>query len=579
VSANDRPASESAGDGGEGRRHRQDRPAIAARLTVARRIAASAIRRNARKIPEQDVYLASLLVGMLGVLVVLPPLFLGTREAGAALADGDASAVSLAWHAAALGWLGMVAYGALLGVGSEGEPDQPALLAVRPAEDVVLGLAAVAGCWGALFALPPVAVAYAGLSIGLGSPLPLAGGLVAGLAVLASATAVGYPIGLAIKGSVRRSPWLERAKPLLAVGLALAYFTAIFTGAIGPLFAVLGPAVMASPVAWFGDLAMVTTPGAGASPLAAAGALAVAGLLVPAGLALGGRTASYAWYVDPVQPAGAEEAAEPSEDRLAVGPTLDRALAAVTPTRSMAGVAGVALRRAYREPIQLLFAAVPLLGAIPLFEQLLSTGAVPWWTPWAVVAYGAWVAGTTFPLNVLGVQGAVLPAVLVSRARGRDVVAGTVLGAAAVVAPVTALLAVGAGMAAGRSTTALAAVGIAGLVVVTAAAVLATGIGALAPRLEPLEISAERTAPLPSKTAYAAFSTALIAGVLGAATLAEPRVRLLIALLLERYLPTGWVPTPAQLETGAQLAVPLVLLAIPISFVVAAGRIDRYRLS
>lgn len=558
------------------RRDQRRWPAIG----VGLRIAQTKARRTARKVPEQDVYLASLIVGMLGILLVLPLVFDASRSAGAALADGDAGPIGIWWDVAALGWLGLAGYAALIGIGDDGEPDEPAILAIRPAEDVVVGLTIVAAGWGALFVLPPVAVAYVGLSVGVESPFPAIGAVAAVLGALLSSAAVGYPAGIAIKGFIRRSPWLERIKPLLGGLLAVAYFGIIFTGEAGTAIDVVRPLVLESPLSWLGDLALASTPGADASALRAVGALAICCLLFPLGLLAGGVTAQYAWYADQSTSAGDDPEAEGAGAiaRLALGDRIERTFEAVTPTRTIAGVATVALRRAYREPIQLLFAAVPLVGAIPLFETLLATGSLPWWTPWVVIAYGAWVAGTTFPLNVLGVQGSTLPAVLVSRSRGRDVVAGTALGAALLLAPVTAVLAVAAGIVADRSTIALAGIAAGAVAAVVAATVLATGIGTLAPRLDAIDISAERSAPLPSKTAYALFSLTLVVGVIGTAALAEEPARAILAVLLGDVLPFGLDVTAAQLHTIAWIAVPLVALAVPASFVVAARRVEQYRL-
>lgn len=559
------------------RRDERRLPAIG----VGLRIAQTKVRRTVRKIPEQDVYLASLIVGMLGVLLVLPLVFDASRSAGAALARGNATPIAIWWDVAALGWLALAGYAALIGVGDDGEPDEPAILAIRPAEDVVVGLTLVAAGWGALFVLPLVAVAYVGLSVGVGSPFPAIGGGAAAIVALLSSAAVGYPVGIAIKGFIRRSPWLERAKPFLGGLLAVAYFGIIFTGEAGTVIDAVQPLVLESPLSWLGDLALATTPDADGSVLQAIGALAICSLLFPIGMLVGGVAAQYAWYADQAIPAGRDDAEDDDPGvvaRLALGTRIERALEAVTPTRTIAGVATVALRRAYREPIQLLFAAVPLVGAIPLFETLLATGSLPWWTPWVVIAYGAWVAGTTFPLNVLGVQGSTLPAALVSRAKGRDVVAGTALGAAILLAPITAALAVATGILAGRSTTALVVIAAGAVAAVAAATVLATGIGTLAPRLDAIDISAERSAPLPSKTAYALFSLTLVVGVIGAAVLAEEPARQILAVLLGDVLPFGLAVTAAQLHAIAWVVVPLVVLAVPASFVVAARRVERYRL-
>ncbi len=547
-------------------------------LAISAVIAKTELRRAARKIRDQDVWLALLAVGVLGFVVVSPLAFDAARDVGASLAAGDDGALTHAPLAAAATWVFLAAFMVVSGVGSYGEVDNAdGMLTIRPPKDVAGGLFLSSLAQYIPWIAYPVAVVYAGLSVGAGTPLPFAGGVAAGAVVLLSSCAVGYPVGLFLKGVFRRSETLSRLKPVLGVAAGAIYFWLMFSGEFVTVAQTIEPAVLASPLGWLDDLALLTTPGASASSLAAVGAVSLAAVLFPVGVLATVRAARYAWYVDRAEDNGTQ-ATEPEDAGTAPAGRLGRLLSTVCRRQGTAGVAAVTLVRAYRAPMQSLFVAVPLLFAFPLFEQLLTSGSLPWYAPWLVVFYGAWAAGAASPLNVLGNQGATLPTLLTARSDGRTAVRGTVLAAVLLVAPLTTLGAAWTATAAGVPRAEAVAVTVAAPVGVVAGSVLAAGFGALFPRFESIDVTASRSAVLPSKAAFGLFSLLLTVGQVGAVFTASLTARRIGSVLLSERLPFGLTPSASTLESVGWFLVVLVLAAVPVAYLVAARRIDTYRL-
>jgi hypothetical protein len=546
-------------------------PDAATSLLIARQEG----RRGYRKIRQQDVWLALILVGVLTVVLVLPIVFDVARDGGEAIASGDSDAADLVVFAGGGYWLAIVVLSVIAGVGSNGAPDNPGrMLTVRPPEDVAGGLALGAAASFSLYVYPPFAAAALGLSVGVGSPLPLVGALIVATTVLVTGVSVGFPIGVAIKGAVRRSAALSRYKPVLGALVAVAYFWIALTGRLFDVLELIAPAVVNSPPGWLGELALLWVPGAEASALHAVGAVCLAVLVVPVGLLGLGRAAEYAWFADPADPPEDADASSATD----ATPPLTRVLSPLCRNAGTLGVAEAALVRAYRAPFQLLFVAVPLLAAIPLAEQVVTTGTAPDYLPWLVVLYGAMAAGAAFPLNALGNQGATLPTLLTASIDGRQVVHGNVLAGVVLAAPPTTSLAVAAGVLSGRSGSELLVVGVVAPVVVVAGAVLAAGVGALFPRFQSIDVTAERTATLPSKVAFALFALAISLAVYAVAVVTDELMRLLASVVLSERLPFGLTVDPGAVETIAWVVLPVLAAAVPVAYVVAVRRIGGYRL-
>lgn len=141
---------------------------------------------------------------------------------------------------------------------------------------------------------------------------------------------------------------------------------------------------------------------------------------------------------------------------------------------------------------------------------------------------------------------------------------------------VIAGLAVGVGVFAGESGTALA---VASVVAIVAAAVLAAGIGAVFPRFAAVDFAGARRAVPPSKVAYGVFSQALTLAVVAGAVVVDDSVRELSAVVLSAWLPFGLTVSVDTLATGSWIVLGCVAVAVPIAYRVAVKRVNDYRLA
>lgn len=413
--------------------------------------------------------------------------------------------------------LAISAYHFVNGVGLEPN-NKSLLLTVRPSKDLAGGQLLMRFCETVPLVVIPAVLFFVGFSVASGTPRPVLGGILLGILLNAVGITIGFPAGLAARGIKMRSPTISRYWPLLVVPLAVGYVLFLYVGGIERVIELAVPVISHSPLGWITDVALLTTPGSGADPIRAGSILVFAVIVCFVGVRATVLAGRYTWLAD-------GHASESSRDDVSSSgdePMLERTMDRFCRRSATAGIAAVALRRAYRAPYQLLFGLVPLLGSLPILEQLVLTGSVPWYTPWAVAFYGAWLAGVTIPLNIIGVQGKTLPQLLTTRTSGRDIVNGYVLAAVVPIVLPTVPIAVGAGHLAGLSVTSLLVVGLTAILAHVASAVLAAAIGVAFPRLRsPFDT---RTMPIPpSKTAYSAFSIVLFL-LLGILSIAVPSI-------------------------------------------------------
>jgi len=534
------------------------------------------VRRGVRWALSQDFWVLYGLVAAAGFAFMGWVSFDLGRTAGRQLAAGETTWLlsTGAWTVWSVLWLFAVGLLTVDAVGSNGDLDADGYyLSVLSVPDVVGGKLLASAAKFTPFLLALAVPGHVGIALGAGEPLSLVGCGVATLLTVASATAVGYPLGLTLKGLVRRSATLTRLKPLVGGALGVTYLVVMFSGEFTTVVARIEPVLGTPPLGWLGDLALATTTGVGASPAGAAGALVVGGVVVVAGAALATPAARYAWETDRARPAADDDESDATPPADPVG----RLLGAAPVSQPTRGIAVTTLQRVVRSPFQLVFAAVPLLAAIPMGEQVLTTGTVPWYAPWLVVWYGAWAAGAAVPLNPLGAQGATLPALLSSPASGGQVVRGHVVAAALPVAPLTAATAVGVGVLGDQSATQLAAVGVAAVAVVVAASVLAAGIGTTFPRFEALDLGNAREAVPPSKVAFGVFGTALSLSVVAVAVVTGDLARELVAALLTQSLPFDPTVGPDAVATAGWVVLCLAAPSVPLAYRTAATRIENYR--
>uniref|UniRef100_UPI00029A0A00 hypothetical protein n=1 Tax=Halococcus hamelinensis TaxID=332168 RepID=UPI00029A0A00 len=354
------------------------------------------------------------------------------------------------------------------------------------------------------------------------------------LAALALGVVLGFVLGLVIKTLVSRFAIVARLKTVLSIALFVAYLAVLWSGGLNSVFGRAFGVVQRTPLGWVTDLALFGTPDPAIGivrPAAAAVALVVA---VPLLTWVVVRLDRGLWYNDPVQPsqsgssilggrsstssdapegssAGTAAPSSPTAttDALATGVS-DRLFGGRVP-RPTLRVAQKSWRRAYRAPMKLQYAVIPVFFLVSPIRRSIESGTVAPVLPAAVAIYGAWATGASFTLNPLGDEGAVLPVTLTTPVSGEQVLSGLMLAGLAAGAPVTALVATGLGILSPLGVVSSVAVGLLGVVLCVGACAIGAGVGAAYPKFERTRISRSRKAVVPSLSAFLVYSLALLA--------------------------------------------------------------------
>ncbi|WP_135823367.1 hypothetical protein [Halorussus ruber] len=463
----------------------------------------------------------------------------------------------------AVGWVGVAALAAARSAGGKSELDSPAgILTTVPARDAALGLLLAEYARMAMVTAIPAFTIGTALAVGSGAVTPLVAIPATAGILLAVALSIGFPVGVGVKWVTLRSPWLARHKTALLVVAFGLYFLAVTSQAFNDVVAFLQRALRGTPLAWFGDAALLGLPGVEAVPLHALGAVALAAVLLPAFAAVGIRSATTLWYADRAQAEEDDESetqarADSAEGAAPGGMTGGGApgsTADSTPTPPKSGGAGASLgeralsafggalsrptrtvtlaawRRAKRAPIRLLYVAYPLFFLYAPLRSAFESG-VPTTLPAMVALYGAWAVGAMV-LNPLGDEGAVLPATLLSGVSGRQFVVGHVLSAALVGVPVVTATVALAGVLSPLDPVRWVTLTLVSALLVVVGAMLAVGIGVLFPRFGTVEVFRSREITMPSKGAFAAYSIALLGGAVGAVVGLVPPIAGFVAALV-----------------------------------------------
>jgi len=549
---------------------------------VARVVARTELRRVFRSVAASRTKI--LLYGMLGLFAFVPLLVLGSlllvaggeQLATGALDSGDLDPVpGVVTGAIAVGLIGLVLMATVRSFTTVADVDEPACLLVStPVSNVVAGLLLAEGALVCLWLGPPTMVLAGAFAYGAGTPLPV---LVAP-AVLAVLVAVAVPIGFAAGVVVRHlltvyEPVARYRTPLL-VAIGVGYFGAIVLGWIDRITALLFQALGDSPLGWPGHLLLAGVPGVPFSPVLVLAAVGAAVLLVPVATAAGVRVATLHWFADPVEAPEEDKTERDSTDRLgtALSGLLSRPVETVTVT---------AIRRTKRAPVQILYVAYPLFGAVPLVQQAVQTGTLPAYGAVVLSLYVVWGTGALFTLNLLGDHGPAMESVLLSTVSGREMVTGSVLAGILVGVPVAIVVSTVSGLVSPLSVeaTALLAVGtVAGTAV---SAGLATGVGSLFPRFGSVRVTNNREAVMPSKTAFIVYTLGIAAPAVAAVILYVDSLADLVATLLSglfSLLPVLDVSVSATTVTLLAWVVLVLGVAGPIvSLRYAIRRFDTYR--
>jgi ABC-2 type transport system permease protein len=529
--------------------------------------------RGYRWVRDQDFWIAFMLV-VGGIYLFLGWLtFDAARDVGSTLTQG-ASPPAWLFTATGVFWLFLTVLTVFDSVGSNGSLDNDGhYLTIRPIPDVVAGKMIAAASKLSAYTVSLGLAAGGGLAAGTGSPLPVVGMLGAAVVIPVAATAVGYPIGLALKGFLRQSPRLARFTTAVGLGLGLVYLTLSVTGGLVGVVEWLEPLFQVPPIAWLGDLALLTTAGADVHATGAVLVVGLTGLVSLGGLLLSVPTARYAWVADAAHASDGEESERPT----APDHTVDTVLARVCRAPSTRAIASTTLLRAVRSPLQFVFVAPPIVAAVSFIDTFVTSGTVPWFVPWFVVGYGAWAAGAVLPLNPLGNQGSMLSTLLTAPTGPRSVVHGNVVAATLLGGPVTAGLAVGSAVIAGHSPMALATLGVVSIASVVGGAIVATGLGSVYPRFDAVSFSGSKQAVPPSKRAYSLFSVYVSLTVVSATVLSNETAREVGSLLLSRWLPWGLGIGAGMLMLASAVVLAGSVLSVPLAYRTAVRRVEAYR--
>lgn len=528
------------------------------------RIARLELRRSLRKARDNRTMLAVMAFNVL----VFGLLTLGAAVAawvgGRALAGGEdlpAAVVPTARGAAGLAVVGVAVFSLMRAAGRGGNLDCPdGLLSTVPVADVVAGV--VLAEVGRLLAIvaPPLLVVAATFAVAAGAPSVLATLPLVLVAVGVVAVPTGFAAGLGVRYAITRYDPIAAHRTAVGALLLTGWMVFALSGALNDASAALFDPLAASPLGWLADALLLGVPRLAVDPLRAVTALAVAvGVAVP-GTVGSVRAAEAVWLSDP--PDEGEESGEAAGAAIFDGATVGGLVG-----RQTRAVATAVWLRARRAPIELSYVLYPVFFGAYVFQDVFQRGYVPAYVPTTLLTYTAWAVGAAVTLNPLGAQGPTLPGTLTSRIDGRAYLRGHLLAGAVVGAPLATVLTVGAAVASPLALSEAAVLAVATPVSAVAAAGLACGFGVLFPRFGSVRVTGNREAVVPSKSAGAAYSLALLVllSVAGIGLVPATRTPVVDAL-----------GVPAPLVVLAAVA-PLLGCSY-LSYRFAAGRIAGYRL-
>lgn len=465
-------------------------------LTHSRVIARHELRRRWRAMKANTGQLLGIALAALFLLPVSLGGLVGAYFAGTAVADGSVQ-TPLQWArmGAVYLWLSIAGFGGYRAYATALRPDNLDGFLTTVSHRTVLGglVLAELSMWSVVTALFGGGLAVA-FGLGAGSLLSIPLVVLSLVLVLATGLATGFGLALAVRNTGVRSVLLTRLRTVFLGILAVGYFGLIFTNSFAsvlePLYRLLAP----TPVAWFGDLALAGLA-ADVSALRAGGAVVLTGLYAAVGVPVLARLAEWLWYADGVHVEHTVEHTDDGESRLA----------GILP-RPLLGVVAADWKRARRSPLTLSFAVYPLFVLVNPVINAVETGTVGTGFPIWVLVCGAWITGALFALNVLGHEGAVLPATLLAADPGRSLVVGHVLAGVAVALPATVVATLATGLASPHSIAMVASLVVSAIVLSIASGAIATGIGVAFPRFEAVNVSRSTKAVVPSLIAFTIYS-------------------------------------------------------------------------
>ncbi len=280
------------------------------------------------------------------------------------------------------------------------------------------------------FVGPAALAGSVAFAVGSGSPLALVGSLTGSLALLATGLTVGTAFGLTLRVAIATSSRLYRLR--YGVG-SLALFLVFTTLVVSRTLSVW---LAGTPLGFYGDLVLLTTPAAGIEPGRALGALALSAASTATALAVIVGASRRLWFGERV--GGASTAAEAGTTGAAATTTAAESGAAApcsrrdqlleaTVSRPTAVVVRTVWHRMRRSPRALLYVLFPLAIVGPATLEVGSR--VPTLVPVLVALYGAGAVGMGTTLNPLGNERVALPLIRTTPAGPRAVLRGHAIAA------------------------------------------------------------------------------------------------------------------------------------------------------
>ncbi|WP_207586704.1 hypothetical protein [Halomontanus rarus] len=328
----------------------------------------------------------------------------------------------------------------------------------------------------------PVAIAGSlAFVAGTGRLAVLAGVLVGSLAIVTTGLVAGTAVGLGVRAAIRGSPRLYRSRN--AVGFVALFVT--FVGLVASRTA--GGALARTPLGWYGDLLLVTTPGVGANVASGAVALVATGAALAVALTVVVASARVLWFAevdhdhdrDRTRASGDESDGTRSETiQSSVTAPLEAVLERLCSRPTMA-VARATWRRIRRSPNALVFVVLPFAIVGPATANLAARW--PRLVPVLVTLYAAAAVGLGTTLNPIGNERIALPAILTTPAGRRSVLRGHAVASLVPGVPIVVAVAVVAGSAIGYSAGQLAALVAIALALTVGGVGVSLGIGSFLP--------------------------------------------------------------------------------------------------
>lgn len=460
-------------------------------------------------------------------------------------------------------------------IGQRGTLDQAeGILTVVPTGEAYLGVLLAEYVYLLIWTMGPALGVGIGLALGTGVLWPVLTVPLAVAAIGAVSVGVGYPVGVGVRHFVTRFPFVARNKGGILVVVFVAYFAFITTGSLNEVMIALFEPMQDSPLAWYGHLGLLGAGPFPASALLAGGSLAVT--LAVAVLSVIGGTwiTNRHWFSDPALAGEPEPAAKTETPDRGVEQYLEPVVSSKT-----AALVALSWRRAGRSPLKLLYALYPMLILAGVFADIVQTGEVPAYLPYAMILFVAWGAGVMFTLNPLGDQGAGLSGTLLSEVDGYAFVHAHLLASLAVAVPLGIVTTAVVGVLAPIDLTTAALLVVASPVVMVVSSVLSVGIGMAFPKFEATNVTRAMKTVLPSMWAFGLFTAHLFLTAFAAAIVYEEIVAQLAAGLLSFVMPFGLSVTPDTLALIAAVTlVPLVLAPIA-AYRYAVAKFDRYTIA